>query len=1326
MQFEHYDAEQGLPNNQSEAIFRDSYGFLWVGTYNGLSKYDGTRFQNYPVIDSSIGIKGNAIFSIFEDSKRQIWIGSNKGLKRYNRYSDSFTTVLNETCIQDITEKQGQLWVTSFDGVFVFDIKTTKQIKRFTITNGLSNNILSKATFDKKGDYWVGTQNDGLIKINPKSGNVECVNLTIGNGVLMSNHIKTITVDNDGLLWIGTTDKGLFTYNVTTKKCIPFTDDLEVYHTQLSNFITCIFVDSKNNIWFCQNGSLNKYDKKRKLLNHFYPEQYNTHYIQTENVCFVTEDQDENIWIGSYGTGIFCLSKEQNKFHILSSIPEKKNSLKGNIVTSFVEMQKGEILLGIDYKGLQYFNPNTNCFNDFGNTRFATTHILSLIKDNDNVWCSTWGEGLYKINVKTNTISNYIHDVNNPKTVSNNNIKTATIIDNTLWVGTWGDGLEAFDLKGNVGFLKHQQCTNQSKVFTSPSWINKIMKDSKNRVWIATMSGLLVKQGNKYKKFINKSDDNASLIDDVVYSLFEDSKHQIWALTNKGIDKYIESNATFQHFSADKKLPSNPMSMLEDDRQNLWISSLNGIYLFNEQTGKVRRFSSQNGLTINEYNSNSAFKTSDGLLFFGGKTGFVYFNPEQLKPTFGVPQIAFRRVYVDNELKHSPEQCDTFKIQYSNSVIQIEIADLKDIVSNFAAFEYSFDEKNNWKTIDETHKITFSNKTPGTYVIRVKATYDNQKYSQKVLTLIVLPPWWMTWWFRFLCLSIFLFLLYSIFKIRLKVIKNQNELLTKLVKEKTSDLVDANEELHQQNTAIAEKEMLLQIRHDELQKTNVTKDKLFSIISQDLKTHFTGIMENSMNLHRSKMIKNEKERQTYIDSIYSSSKQINAQIDLFLHWSKSQTKSLQGNPIEIDVESLIRENVSLFYSKAMTKQLDLQFSLEHKFDAFADIEMITIVLRNLINNAIKFTPKQGKINIQTSNTADYTVIQVIDNGLGMSQEEINAIYTKSINESKPGTEQELGTGLGLVICRDFLNLNKAKIEISSKIGEGTNVSIFLPKGNVLQQATQSENAIVALPSEFVLQTVDEESESKQRLLIVEDNDEIMQYIVGIFEPYYIIETAVNGEEGFAKALASIPDLVITDINMPIRTGLEMCLQLQANPILHHVPVIILTAYNNLDMQTKGLQAGAFDYVVKPFDSTILFLKVKTVLESRTKFKDYLKKQFIQQPSSVLNETPDDKFMLMMHNVLEKQYSDAEFSVEKFATEMGYSRSQFFRKLKAIIDTTPLEYLKVFRLNKAKEMLETGKWTVSNVAYDVGFNDPHYFGICFKSHFGFPPNHFTKK
>jgi len=673
------------------------------------------------------------------------------------------------------------------------------------------------------------------------------------------------------------------------------------------------------------------------------------------------------------------------------------------------------------------------------------------------------------------------------------------------------------------------------------------------------------------------------------------------------------------------------------------------------------------------------------------------------------------------------ELCDTLTLGYSQSLVAIEVADLNNILSGSATFSYCIEGfSNTWVPLDESRKIVLSNLPPGTYLVRVNASYGSNASSEASLTLVISPRWWQTAWFK-AAIVILAFLLLSLaYRIKVAVMRSQNTLLKAAVEEKTRDLTAALGELKQQNTVLAQGEFLLQVKNDQLQASNATKDKLFSIVAHDLKTPITGLVGLASILRKTLAAKAGDKGKDLADQVLQATRNLQQQVEMLLNWSRSQAGSLACQPVNFSIESLVRDNVTLFYDSAWNKEIHLQMVLTHTCDAIADPGMMTIVFRNLLSNAIKFTPRGGQVMIKTSTPSpgDTTVIQVIDSGIGMSQEQIVMAYTAPVNESSFDTENQKGTGLGLVICRDFLAVNHARMEISSPPGQGTTVSIILPRGEK-RKVTSEQYTPALLSGGEALPALQGGNDENLLLLIVEDNNDIRQYLAEMFEPYYAVDTACNGDEGFDKALQQVPDLVITDLSMPGKNGLDLCRQIQAEPLLCHVPIIILSAHAEVDVQVQGLKAGAYDFVAKPFNKMVLYLKVQSLLESRKKYKGFLKKQFIQQPSAVFSQSSEDKFMLSMHQVLDANYRDPEFSVEKFAAGIGYSRSQLFRKMKASLDTTPVEYLKLFRLTKAKELIDTGNWRVAEIAYEVGFSDPVYFGTCFKNHFGSSPNHFIK-
>ncbi|MBK8807389.1 MAG: response regulator [Bacteroidales bacterium] len=464
---------------------------------------------------------------------------------------------------------------------------------------------------------------------------------------------------------------------------------------------------------------------------------------------------------------------------------------------------------------------------------------------------------------------------------------------------------------------------------------------------------------------------------------------------------------------------------------------------------------------------------------------------------------------------------------------------------------------------------------------------------------------------------------------------------------------------------------------------------------------------------------------TSLLSINKASKNIYSLLETLLNWSRLQTKSIQPSISSVSLDFVIKEILTLYAESTNQKSIEVEYLPKHKHTVLVDEDMINVVFRNLINNSIKFTHKQGKIIVSTSENIDSVIIEFIDNGIGITPENIFHLFENKVNKSTYGTDYEKGTGLGLIICKDLLALNNGKIEVESIPNQGSTFRVYLPKGEL---STQTEvNAEPETESDIEqVENSTEISDDKPLILIVDDNNDIKNYIIANFNPFYSIISAADGVEALAKTIEFIPDLIITDLVMPHKSGLELCKEIRSHSLVSHIPVIILSAQTDIEVQLKSLELGAFDFIEKPFNIQMLLLKVRTMLWGRDEYKKYLKKQFATDSNLVFDDTEEDKFIKSVSKVLELHYSDSQFSVEKFAVEMGYSRSQLFRKLKAVLDISPVEYLKVYRLKRAKELLAVSGKRVSEIAYEVGFNDPMYFSSCFKSYYGQSPNSFSKK
>jgi signal transduction histidine kinase/ligand-binding sensor domain-containing protein/AraC-like DNA-binding protein len=1311
IQFKHFDTKDGLPNNSSQAILRDSYGFLWVGTTDGLCKYDGTRFQNYSVIDSSNGTIVVPIYKLFEDSKKQLWIGTNRGLSCYDRKHDSFILVLKNVCVTDIDEsRDGILWVSTFSGIFKVQQRNRKILKSYNLSNKIPSNIISQSEIDSKGILWVGTQSDGLFTLNPKTEIIKRFTHDSKNvNSISSNRIKTFSFDKNGKLWIGTNDAGLCVLDTSNKQFRLYNiNKMEVQKTA-SNIIESILIDSKNDVWFSHNGCLTKYNRKTDDFVKYPAEKYNDRFLNSYNLCFITEDYNGNFWFGTFGTGIYCWNKQNNNFKIFNCIPEKNDGLKNNGVNSFVEYN-GKIIIGT-YEGLQYFNPKTNTFSNFENKTLNSESVISIAKYNNELWCTTWGQGLFRLQLQTNTLTHFIHENDNPNSISTNAIRTTAKIDTLIWIATWGDGIEAFD-KNYKMVISHDYLTDKSKVFSKPNWVSKIIKDSKNRIWITTMSGVYVKDGKTFRAFHYDSKNPHSISEDIVNSVFEDSKHQIWLITGRGLVKYIEKTDDFERFGKQKNLPTSPRAILEDSNQTLWISSTDAIYSFNEKTGIVRKYNSRNELIKDEFNSNSALKTSDGTMYFGGKSGFISFKPELVKSSFEVPKIVFRHLYVDNVIQNSLDVTDSVSLQYSNSVITIYIADLQDIISNFALFEYSFDGKKTWKTIDESRKITFSNKQPGSYVLNIKASYNNGKYSEKSLVIIVIPPWWKTWWFKIGLVLLLMIIITTIIWNRFRLIKQKNLELEGKVLERTEELITANDRLN-------ENQIVIEMKNLELNEILHAKDELIKIVSHDFKNPLSGII-GMAGLLKNETTGNKSEKiKLFAESILTSATTLVTQMTSVLDWAQSLTNEHESNPIEINLEVLLDDAISLVGENAIQKNISITKQTEFSLNAFIDPRMISTVFRNLLSNAIKFTHTGGSIHIMIQEFENGIDIVFIDTGVGIKQDILKTIFNPNVTiKSSFGTANEKGTGIGLKMCKTFIDKNSGHIRVMSEEGKGSTFTITLPKGQNLATIKSQTNITLLQTSLFQPNT-----NEKITVLVIDDSIEIREIVHSVFEGNYTVLKAEDGNEGLYIAQNMLPDIIISDINLPGKNGIEICKILKSNDITCHIPILLITSQQGNDIEVESFESGANDFIEKPFNPYSLKQKVLALLEYRGHIREEIRKSIESNQLVNLPLDYENKIIRKVIDLINNNLSDPEIDTETVVKNVGVSRAQLWRIFKKTTGKSLGDYIREIRMKKAAEMLKTGKYRVSEVAMEVGFYDAKYFTKSFLKEFGMSPSQY---
>ncbi len=510
---------------------------------------------------------------------------------------------------------------------------------------------------------------------------------------------------------------------------------------------------------------------------------------------------------------------------------------------------------------------------------------------------------------------------------------------------------------------------------------------------------------------------------------------------------------------------------------------------------------------------------------------------------------------------------------------------------------------------------------------------------------------------------------------------------------------------------------------------NDTKDKLFSIIAHDLRNPINVLMGVAeLMIERFDSLKEDKKKD-YIGRIFESSKNIHALLEQLLNWAMSQSCSIHFDWQDTDVNRIISEAVSLENEMAFKKNITIETDLQTTRTAHhVDPLMISTVVRNLLSNAIKYTNENGTINISTREVDNRILLSIKDNGIGMTKEQLDNLFSIRRGQSRLGTNNEKGTGLGLIICKKFIEKNNGILTIESKPGNGSTFSCSLIAGDHIKiTETSSEEDIPKHNKQiFAKSTKGSDLQEMPILLVVEDNADIAQYISDIFSPNFDVKIAENGKIGWQKCKELVPDIIISDVTMPEMDGEELCRMTKTDSLTNHIPFILLTARNLPQQQINGLQNGADDYITKPFIKQILQERVKSLLNNRALYKDYIKRQLICGHDVTTPAAPGDKFLETVVALIEKNISDPQLSVEFISKEIGVSRVQLYRKFKALTGQSPIDLIKEIKLKKAASLLKTGEWKVSDAAFESGFSDPLYFSKCFQKEFDMTPSQYIKE
>ena len=1359
--FLHLDISQGLSHNQIHGILKDSRGFMWFGTMSGLNRFDGYDFKIFrhnP--DDSTSINDNYIQYLVEDKMGRIWAYTRSGLSVFNPVTETFCTdneffsqkkIGNNYHINVIFgDKNKDIWfVDQNKGLckYLVDKDSIIEISHDLAdsTTPVSNEISGLAE-DDEGNFWIINYNGIIEKLSGKNNKIIFRTGKLKGFLKSNNQNFNLFLDTDNDLWIYSQSEvqGLFYYNPATGKIIHITK--RSGKGRLNNdIVTCMTQDNDGLIWIgTDHGGINLLDKKDFSISYLLHNEEDTRSLSQNSITCLYKDNNGIIWAGTFKNGINYYHKSLLKFRLYKHQPSNPNSLGYNDVDCFSEDQKGNLWIGTNGGGLEYFNRAKNIFyhykhNNNDPASLSNDVIVSLLEDHEGkLWIGTYYGGLDHFDGKH--FQHYKNDPDNAWSISDNRVWV--IFEDSkynLWIGTLGGGLDLFDREKKIFY--HYKAGDINSV--NSNFILDIAEDRSGNLWFGTDYGINVldKNTNKFRYYLHNPDDSASLSYNNINAITLDSKGNVWIGTRDGLNLYNPERNNFQVFRQKDGLPDNVIqTILEDNAGNLWISTTKGlsnlIISKDEATNNFRyrfkNYDESDGLQGKEFNVNSAYKTRRGKLIFGGGNGFNIFLPEEIKINTIKPDVVltdfqlFNRSIKINEkiggrilLKKSFSMTREITLKHNENMFSISFAALNYFHPEKSQYEYQLEGfNNNWLTTDGSQrKVTFTNLDPGEYTFRVKASNSDGYWNEKgtSLKITVLPPFWRT----SAALVIYIFMLIgALLLLRYLVLERER------LKFRT------------------EQERQTAIRNHEL---DMMKIKFFTNISHEFRTPISLILSP---LDKILQKTTDPEQQKLLLLVQRNSRRLLNLVNQLLDFRRMDVHELRLNLSSGDVIEFIHEIVISFSDLSEKKEIRYTFHTNiDQLHILFDHDKLEKILFNLLANAFKFTQDKGKISVNIgvkgsdtvtsnslmkSNKTDWLEIKIIDSGIGIPKSKHEKIFERFFQSESPGTLVNKGSGIGLSLTYEFVKLHGGTIEVDSEPGRGSCFTVLLPVDHTTQKPFDSRIITEIIrpqtaetSKELVDNSIARSHKNKPVLLIIEDNEDFRFYLKDNLKYKFEVKEAVNGQDGWDQIVELVPDLVISDIMMPVMDGIGLCQKVKSDKRTSHIPIILLTARASDQQKLEGLEVGADEYITKPFNFEILETRLKYLINKREELKNAFKNKIEISPSDISVTSVDEKFIKKALEIVEKNISNPEFSVEELSRELAVSRVHLYKKLVSLTGKTPIEFIRIMRMKRAAQLLEKSQMNVSEVAYQVGFNDPKYFTKYFKMEFNILPSRYSQ-
>ncbi|RFS20705.1 hybrid sensor histidine kinase/response regulator [Chitinophaga silvatica] len=1320
--FSRLDTDNGLSHNQVYTIYRDNTGFVWFGGAAGLNRFDGHNCKIFTNIPSdTTSLEDSFITDLFPFPGNKMWVGSksldavaiyNPLTEQFDRHYTRYLKTMGlpaKRAICILLDRQKNYWfLFEKEGLFRFN-PASRQVQSFKAPESSFTSMCE----DVKGNIWLVLKNGKLLQLDgrvltPLQENNKLQELFKGKA-----YDYRLYADKGGNIWAYT-----FSDPVGLLKINPHTNETIYYHSNSpyplnNNLIKGIVEDKYGDIWVgTDHGGINVIDALQPAhISYVLNREDDKKSLSYNSIETLYKDNQGIIWIGAGKKGVNYIDQQITQFELYCHEPDNKTSLPDNDINCFAEDAKGNVWIGTNGGGLIYFDTKTRKFTQYLNNpsdpySLSNNVIVSLCVDHSGkVWVGTFLGGLNVFDGKQFTV--FRHDSSDPYSLSDDRVwHLMEDRNNVIWVGTLLGGVNRYDHQTNR-FYKYAVESPQPLALHS-NYIPSMLEDSKGNLWIGTSEGVEVLNPERTAfTHYNHSNDPNSLTHSHIRDLVEDQNGLVWVATRVGLNVWNPRTKKFKRFTTEDGLPDNTiLSLLIDKHNNAWMTTSKGLcqLLIKRKDGdvvalEVRNFNNSNNIQGKIFNESAAMLSKSGLIYEGGANGFNIINPDKVDASEGSVPLVFTNIDIFNNeinvgqllnrnvvLTEAIPFTSEIKLRHNENIFSIEFAALDFSGNNLYAYKLE-GLNTQWSyTTSANRKVTYTNLAPGTYYFKVKATNGDGIWgnNEKTLKVVITPVFWKTP----LAFIIYAVAILALLYLARSYIIEKERMRFAVVQERT------------------ERERVLAM--------DTVKTKLFTNVSHEFRTPLNLILGP---LDKMLQTISDPAQQKQLQLIHRNGKRLLNLVNQLLDFRKMEVQEFKLQPTEGEVVHCIQDICNSFSDVAERQKISLLTHLPQKsLRAFFDWDKLEKILFNLLSNAFKYTSAGGSITVNVVETGGDTIsISVADTGMGIPKDKQERIFERFFQQDVPANIMHPGTGIGLAITKEFVKLHNGTITVESEPEKGATFTIVLPLIQPEAEEIKAEN-----------KAKESRSQNRPVILLVEDNDDFRFYLKdNLKQDYEVIECA-NGQEAWEDLDKWKPDLVVSDVMMPFMDGIELTRRIKTHPTLSSVPIILLTAVGDEEMQLESYKLGVSDYMTKPFTYEILASRMKNLIALAKVNGKKQKTHLDLQPSEVAITPVDEQFLQQVLSVLEKNIANAEFTVEELSKELYMHRAGMYRKLLSLTGRSPQEFIRDIRLKRGKQLLERSQLTIAEVAYEVGFNNPKKFSMYFKETFGITPSQFQKQ